>query len=84
MRLVKSRSPWMVCFRLTSSSERNARLSQQKTREPAQKPSGNDLSTLLRMPTARLTPSATGLARSRVPKNRDPSLMTPSCCLTIA
>jgi len=42
-----------VCLRLTSSSERKARLSHTNTREPAQKPSGRDWSMELRRPTAR-------------------------------
>ena len=62
--------PFLVCFLAMSRSDWKARLSQQKTREPAQKPSGNDLSRLLRMPTARVIPVARVVARSSVPELR--------------
>src|SRR5262245_45256101 len=62
--------PLTVCLRRTRSSERNARLSQTNTREPAAKPSGKLLSTELRTPTDRPTPCASGVSRSRTPKNR--------------
>jgi hypothetical protein len=83
--LTKFRTPLSVCFFRTSSSDRKARLSHTNTRLPAQKPSGNDLSTELRTPTASVTPDATVVPRSRVPKNRlPPSLMTPYCSLRIS
>ena len=48
-----------------------------KTLLPAAKPSGNDLSTEFRTPTARVTPEATLVPRSRVPKNLAPSRESP-------
>jgi hypothetical protein len=77
-------SPLSVCFFRTSKSLRNAKLSQTNTRLPAQKPSGNDLSTELRIPTASVTPEATGVPRSMVPKNRPPSRITPNCSFLIS
>src|SRR5688572_27544900 len=51
-------------------SDRNARLSQTNTRLPAANPSGKLLSTELRTPTDRATPWASGVDKSRTPKNR--------------
>ena len=62
-------APLTVCLRFTIRSLRNAKLSQTKTRWPAQNDIGNERSTEFRIPTASATlPSGvSGVVRSRVP-----------------
>jgi hypothetical protein len=73
--VVEAVSPLRVCFFLTRSSAEDARLSQTNTLEPAQNPSGNDLSMEFRTPTASATALSlvSGVARFSVPK-KSPSV----------
>jgi hypothetical protein len=86
MSALKCATPFGECFRRTTRSERNARLSHTNTRLPATSPIGKVLSMELRMPTASVTaPSAvSGVARSSVPKKRPSSRASPNPYKTAA